>query len=260
MSCIVMSCVRCISELELYVSVSIWSRGAPIGLPANTAYRAAQSPYSPAAVSSAAPATPPSGSGSMSSSGGGGSVSGSASASASASCAPGLVAGPSVCNVKWNSWLQFPVQYRDLDHASHFGITVWCVAHGTAVHTDRKDMQQQQQPPQAPLRSDSGDDGADSSTPLSPLPAHRCSCVAKSTFSSQLGVHSRLFAVGGCSLPIFNKRGSASNIEGRIRAAGNSDLQAAVCEGRNRVSVCSLFLLQIACLSLSRTHHVCAAC
>jgi hypothetical protein len=221
--CIALKCVRCVSELELYVSVSIWSRGAPIGLPANTAYRAAQSPYSPAAVSSVAPATSPSGSGSISSSGG--SVSGSASASA-----PGLVAGPSICNVKWNSWLQFPVQYRDLDHASHFGITVWCVAHGTAVHTDRKDLQHQ---PQQPMRSDSGappsdDGGADSSTPLSPLPAHRCSCVAKSTFSSQLGVHSRLFAVGGCSLPIFNKRGSVSSRN--VSRRGNSELLVRVAQ------------------------------
>jgi hypothetical protein len=114
-----------------------------------------------------------------------------------------------ICTVKWNSWLQFPVPYRDLDHASRFGITVWCVAHGTAVHTEQQ-QQQLSQPPHS--RSESGASSASSSSSpadgsAQPLPSHRCTCSASGGFSSQLGVHSRLFAVGGCSIPIFNKRG-----------------------------------------------------
>ena len=185
------------------MSVSIWSRGAPIGLPASTAYRAAQSPYSQANASSSAPsATSPSASGSVAT------VRGSSSSLADVA----LVASTSSCHVKWNSWLQFPVQYRDLDHASRFGITVWCVAHATAVHTDRKEQTTTTttQPPHSPRSTATSEGGASNESTESPLPAHRCSCKAASSWSSQLGVHSRLFAVGGCSLPIFNKRGSRS--------------------------------------------------
>ncbi len=191
----------CLShEPELYVSVSIWSRGAPIGLPASTAYRAAEVPFSAIAAAAATQVSPASPSSPISS------TSGASSTLASSAAA----AASAVCNVKWNSWLQFPVPYRDLDHASRFGITVWCVAHGTAVHTmDRTGAANEA------ADTGSASQSQDGSAPPSPVaaPTHRCSCAAAGHFSPQLGVHSRLFAVGGCSLPIFNKRGSAFHFE-----------------------------------------------
>jgi len=184
------------TEPELYVSVSIWSRGAPIGLPANTAYRPVEQPYAALAAAQAASAQAAAASSPAS-------PTGSASNSTSAS---GLAAfgATQICNVRWNSWLQFPVPYRDLDHASRFGITVWCVAHGTAVHTEERNA------PEALARESSGSSAQDNhvgDAAPEPLPEHRCTCSAGGGFSPRLGVHSRLFSVGSCSIPIFNKRG-----------------------------------------------------
>lgn len=184
------------TDMELYVSVSIWSRGAPIGLPAHTPYRAAQPLDSAAAAAAAAASSlsPSASSASMSSGGGGSSVlSSSASGGGSSASLSGVDLASGVLAqqraVRWNSWLQFPVQYKDLDHASRFGITVWCVAHGTGVSTG------------------GSAEGVGATTNASAGGATSRACSCHHTSPSKLTVHSRLFAVGGCSVPIFNKRG-----------------------------------------------------
>jgi len=216
------------TELELYVSVSIWSRGAPLGLPAHTPFRAAHTPlqhYTPSNSNSNSHHAHSKTDKNETGENGGGSTSSLSSSGASLSASlsprggPGVASSPSsslvgssslpefspsipstpflspLSSVRWNSWLQFPVQYRDLDHAARFGITIWCVAHGKSIRNSTKGNMDS-------IKEEK------SSSDKNGLSGHRCSCSENGIhFEPELGVHSRLFAVGGCSLPIFNRRG-----------------------------------------------------